>query len=70
MKKKYYMFRPSGEDEGEVALLTASEYRRILNRLNKLFGDEEPYYIYSVWGSSYTRIMRTLDEAEREQKNP
>jgi hypothetical protein len=29
MKKKYYVFRPSGEDEGEVALLTRAEYRKI-----------------------------------------
>jgi hypothetical protein len=47
MKKQHYLFRESGEDEGDVARLTTREYRKIQSRLDKMFGDdiEAAFYI-------------------------
>ena len=62
MKKKYYLFRESGQDEGFVALLTAPEYRQIQSWLGKLAGDDDPpFYIYPVYGSTFKGINKTLD---------
>ena len=67
-EKKYYMFRPEGQDEGEVALLTDAEYQAIQKRITDLFGDDDPaFYIYPVDGTAtFEELMQMLD-AEKEE---
>jgi hypothetical protein len=83
-EKKYYLFREDGEDEGEVALLTDTEYQQTSNRamepppaptiqsrLDNVFSDgDEAFYIYELCGTTTTQeINKTLDEyLEGEEK--
>ena len=62
-KEKYYVFRPYGEDEGWVALLTEAEADQLQERLNKLedASDDPPYYLYPMEGTTAKRIAETLD---------
>jgi hypothetical protein len=63
-KRKYYVFRPYGEDEGEVALLTNAEARRIQKRLDKMemeSGGDPPYYLYPMEGTTAKKIAEALD---------
>ncbi len=61
-KKKYYVFRPYGEDEGWVARLTEGEYHDISWRLDELAGDDDPpYYLYPMEGTTAKKIAEALD---------
>lgn len=68
MKKKHYVFRPHGQDEGAVALLTKAEAKRIQDRIDAIpRGDSETsYYIYEMDSSTAGGIHETLDEREAE----
>jgi len=69
MKKKTYVFRPYGEDEGSVAFLTEAEAKQIEDRLEaieeKTDGDP-PYYLYEMDFDTAAGIHETLDECEAE----
>ena len=68
MKKKPYVFRPYGQDEGSVALLTEAEEKRIQDRLDAIeekTGGEPPYYIYEMDFDTAKGINEILDECER-----
>jgi len=62
-KKKYYVFRPYGEDEGWVALLTEAEADQLQERLNKLedASGDPPYYLYPMEGTTAKKIAEALD---------
>jgi hypothetical protein len=68
MKKKHYVFRPYGQDEGAVALLTEAEVNQIQDRINAITIDDlnPPYYIYEMDSSTAAGIHETLDECEVE----
>jgi hypothetical protein len=64
MKKKHYVFRPYGQDEGDAAPLTAEEADQIQDSIDALTTDElrPPYYIYEMDSGTAARINETLDE--------
>jgi hypothetical protein len=69
MKKKPYVFRPYGEDEGSVAFLTEAEANRIQDRLDAIelrTDDDPPFYIYEMDLDTAKGIGETLDECEAE----
>jgi hypothetical protein len=65
--KKYYVFRPGGEDEGYVVRLTeaADKVQERLDALEDVDGDP-PYYLYEMDYGTATEISELLDEAEAE----
>jgi hypothetical protein len=69
MKKKPYVFRPDGQDEGSVAFLTEAEADRIQDRLDAMeekTGGDPPYYLYEMDSDTEEGIHETLDECEAE----
>ena len=69
MKKKPYVFRPYGEDEGSVAFLTEAEEKRIQDRLDAIeleTDDDPPFYIYEMDFDTAKGINEILDEWEAE----
>jgi hypothetical protein len=65
--KKFYVFRPDGEDEGYVARLTEAEADKIQERLDAIELKSEsdpPYYIYEMDYGTAADINGLLDEAE------
>lgn len=64
-KKKHYVFRPYGQDEGSIALLTKAEAKRIQDRIDaiELRTDDDPsFYIYEMDSSTAAEIHKTLDK--------
>jgi hypothetical protein len=70
MKTKTYIFRPYGQDEGDVLELTASQERRIQRRLEKLEDEhgDPPYYLYELGHTCLAEINVLLDEEEVQQR--
>jgi hypothetical protein len=69
MKKKPYVFRPYGQDEGSVAFLTEAEADRIQDRIDAIelrTDDDPPFYIYEMDLDTAKGIGETLDECEAE----
>ena len=69
MKKKPYVFRPYGQDEGAVALLTKAEASQIQDRIDAIelrTDDDPPFYIYEMDSSTAAGIHEMLDECEAE----
>lgn len=70
MKKKPYVFRPYGQDEGSVAFLTEAEADRIQDRLRAMEEKTDyhnpPYYIYEMDLDTAKGISEILDECEDE----
>ncbi len=69
MKKKPYVFRPYGQDEGSVAFLTEAEADRIQHRIDAIeleTDDDPPFYIYEMDLETAKGISEVLDECEAE----
>jgi hypothetical protein len=61
-KKKPYVFRPYGHDEGEVAFLTEAQAKRIQERIDALTDDDlyPPFYIYDMEPSTFEGLNAIL----------
>jgi len=71
MRKKTYVFRRSGQDEGWVVSLSQKEAREIWRRLDQLSLDdqgrdtgESPFYLYPMLDATVETIHEFLDAEE------
>lgn len=66
MKTKTCIFRPYGQDEGDMAELTTAQGGRIQRRLDKLVVEhcQPPYYLYELGIIAPQEIDALLDDEE------
>jgi hypothetical protein len=65
-QRKYYVFRPSGQDEGFIVRLTDEENLKIQKRLDEIEGGQytssDPFYLYEMDFATFKDINKILDE--------
>jgi hypothetical protein len=63
---KTYVFRPHGEDEGWVAVLTEKQAERIQKRVDKMENErgEPPFYLYPMDVATAQEINAILTETK------
>jgi hypothetical protein len=67
---KTYIFRPYGQDGGDLAELTTAQARQIQKRLDALEDEhgDRPYYLYEMGHIWLSGINALLDDEEPQQR--